>query len=316
MTEKRILILGGTGLLGSRLVPLLARMQGNRITVVTRDISKAVDYRNMSNVGVVAADVHREDVLDMLIRNTEIVINLVGTRHSRRARRSKSYGVDFDRTHVQLPEKIVGVCMRHGGRRYIHVSALGVTEANATELIQSKAAGEERAFSQPGNRVTVLRPAVIYGEGDHFLSLLAALHRQLPIVPLTDAQVQFQPVFADDVVAAIIHSLQNDATIGKILPLAGPQIYTLGQLVDLAGHCIGSKKSVFEWPRRLAGWQRLLLPKEAMTQGNLVLLQFANNTIDPIAAEGFAADCGVTLTPLETVVSGYLNKQFQVAEAT
>ncbi len=166
---------------------------------------------------------------------------------------------------------------------------------------------EDAAFSHPEINVTVFRPSVVFGQGDRFLTLLAALQKSQLLIPVTAAQTEFQPVYVGDVVEAIAHALQNDATIGQICTLVGPNVYSLRELFMLTGTYTGHAKSLWEWSSKIAFWKRFFYPGEILQHGEFGFMQLASHhTLDPISAEALAAEMNIALTSIEDVAPAYL----------
>ena len=74
---------------------------------------------------------------------------------------------------------------------------------------------------------TIFQPSVIFGRGDSFMTLFARLLKLAPVVPLAGADARFQPVWVEDVVSAIVASLDRPASQGQTYPLCGPRKYKL-----------------------------------------------------------------------------------------
>ncbi|WP_050476370.1 complex I NDUFA9 subunit family protein [Herbaspirillum rhizosphaerae] len=304
MAYKNILVIGGSGFIGSQVVAQLARSTASRVVVPTRRYERSKHLLVMPTVRTVVADVHDEAVLDALFDGVDAVINLVGILHSRRGPGGSDYGPDFRQAHVELPRKIVAACGRHGVKRYLHMSALGASAQGASMYQRSKAAGEAAAFADAGMATTVFRPSVVFGEGDRFLNLFAALQKRFPIMPLGSADAKFQPVYVGDVAQAFVNALQRASTIGKTYELAGPKVYTLRELVYLAGACSGHPRRIVGLPPMLATLQALCLeylPGRMMSRDNLASMRADNIAGGPIAAE-----LGVTPTALEAIAPRYL----------
>lgn len=307
MAYRNILILGGAGFIGSHLTTYLAQHFDCQITVATRRYEHVAHLLALPSVGVFAGDIYNEGVLDVLVKDADVVINLVGTLYSRRARIGREYGVDFAAAHVQLTQKVIDACTKHGVKRYVHMSAFGTSDQTGSPFLQSKADGEDIAFSRTQINATVLRPSVVFGKGDRFLTLLAALQKNQWVIPVTDTQVQFQPLYVGDLVQAIVYTLLNDATIGQLCSIVGPQVYTLGDLFALTGTYAGHQKSLWEWPPNMAYWKRFFYPGDVLQRGELGVLQLASHQpLDPMAAQALAYEMQVTLTPLEDVAPSYL----------
>ncbi len=96
--------------------------------------------------------------------------------------------------------------------RLIHISALGVSEDAPSAADRSKAPGE-RAVSAVFPKGVVLRPSLMFGEDDHFLSRIAAMPRQSPVIPLIGAGTRVQPTHVDSLGEGIarIPDHQSDA---------------------------------------------------------------------------------------------------------
>ena len=285
MTNRTVLVIGGTGFIGSHIVAQLAAAEHN-VIVPTRHFERARHLLELPTVDLVEADVHDAATLQRLMQGVDAVINLVGILHSRPG---VPYGPDFAAAHVELPKKIVAACAATGVTRYLHMSALGASASGASMYLRSKADGEVAAFSRPEVRTTIFRPSVVFGAEDHFLNMFAAMQKWLPVMPLAGADAKFQPIHVEDVARAYVHALDNPRTIGHVYELAGPKVYTLRALVQLAGEYSGHPRPVIALPASLARMQAWLLehaPGEPlMSRDNLDSMRSDNVASGPIAAE-------------------------------
>jgi uncharacterized protein YbjT (DUF2867 family) len=244
---KRILVLGGTGFVGRHLCKELARLQ-YRVTVPTR--SKVQTVQSLPSLDLVQADVHDPAALARLVRGHDAVVNLVAILHGT--------SFEFQRTHVDLVKKIVQACLDSGVTRLVHVSALGAASDAPSMYQRTKAAGEA-VLEASTLHWTVLRPSVMFGEGDRFLNLFARVQELAPIMPLAGADTLFQPVWVGDVVNAIVQCLQRDESARRIYEACGPERFTLRQLVKLAGSMSGHPRPVVGLPPVLARLQAFLM---------------------------------------------------------
>jgi NADH dehydrogenase len=235
-----------------------------------------------------------------------VVVNLVGILHSRSG---DPFGPDFDRAHVQLPKRIAQACCRAGSARFIHISALGADAQGPSGYLRSKAAGEaaiKRAYTDATHEgYTIFRPSVVFGPQDRFMNMFAGLAKYLPILPMAGAYAKMQPVYVSDVTDAILNVATAPFAVNQTFDLAGPRVYTLGELVKLAALWGGHPRMVVNLPMSLGRLQALafeLLPGEPLlSRDNLASL-----TIDNVAAQPMDARLGVVPTPLESVAPTYL----------
>ena len=310
-----LLILGGTGFVGSALCEKLVEHlgdEGSRIVVPSRRPQRAAHLRTLPTVELVQADVHDEAQLTRLMAGCDAVVNLVAILHGDAAA--------FHRAHVALPQTIARACAAAGVRRLVQVSALGVSDDAASlpsNYLRSKAEGEAvlRAAAAAGSmELTVLRPSVIFGARDRFMNVFAQLQRLAPIVPLAGAGAQFQPVWVDDVAEAITRCLLDPTTAGHTYECAGPAVYTLADLVLLAGRWSGHPRWVLALPDALGRLQaRLmgLMPGEPlMSPDNLDSMSVPNVATGRLPGLG---DLGITPADLKAVVPGYLGGQDSAA---
>jgi uncharacterized protein YbjT (DUF2867 family) len=268
-----LLILGGTGFVGRALCEALVRHHGGnlRLRVPTRRLAHGQAIQHLPGVELVQADVHEPGSLLRLVAGCDAVVNLVAVLHGDAAR--------FERVHVQLPRKLAAACSANGVRRLLHVSALGAAPDAPSHYLRSKAAGEA-VLQASGLDLTLLRPSVIFGAQDRFLNLFASLQGLAPVLPLAGANARFQPVWVDDVAAALVACLNQPATLGQTLELAGPEVLTLSQLVQLAGRLAGHPRPILPLPPRLARLQARLMelaPGEPlMSRDNLDSMRVPN----------------------------------------
>jgi uncharacterized protein YbjT (DUF2867 family) len=292
MLHSRILVVGGSGFIGTQVVSKLSA-QGRRVIVPTRRRERARHLILLPTVDVVEVGRLDAATLAALAAGCDAAINLVGVLHGRAGSGADPWGPDFGRAHVDLPAMLVDACRGAGVKRLVHVSALGVTDGGKNTLpsryLRSKAAGEEKVRQARALDWTILRPSVVFGADDSFLRLFAALQKVLPVLALAKAEARFQPIWVDDVARAIVHAIDNPATFGKTYALAGPEIFTLRQLVELAGVWSGHRRPVMSLPAGLGRLTATLMewaPGEPlMTRDNLDSMTLDNVSARPIDPE-------------------------------
>lgn len=261
-TSRSVLVLGGSGFVGRHVCEKLHRA-GYAITVPTRRAGNARHLQHLPRLTVVEADVHDEASLARLFPGHSAVVNLIAILHGNEAA--------FEHTHVALPTKLARACRASGVTRLVHISALGVAADSPARYQRSKARGEQ-VLREAGLALTVLRPSVIFGEGDRFLNLFARLQSVFPVMPLAGARARFQPVWVEDVAQAVVTGLGLEG-LGKTFECVGPEVMTLADLVRLAGRHGSRQRPILPLPMALGRLQALameLAPGEPlMSRDNL-----------------------------------------------
>ena len=300
LTNKKILLIGGTGFVGRHLARVLADA-GVQVTIPTRRYEKNRDVTMLPSVTLVEADVNDDGVLARLASGQDAVINLVGILHG--ATPAIPYGKEFAAAHVALPKKIVAACKAAGVKRLLHMSALNAGKKAPSEYLRSKAAGED-VVAQSGLLTTIFRPSVIFGARDSFINTFACLLRKLPILPLGCADARFQPVSVDDVARAFAQALDIPATEGQVYDLCGPTVYTLKELVEYTASVLDTKRRIIPLSENFAYFQAALLsllPNKMMSADNVRSME-----VDSVCSGHCKTPPNWNPEPLESVVPLYL----------
>jgi NADH dehydrogenase len=281
-----VCILGGSGFVGRALAAKLAA-RGYRVRIPTRDRQRARKLLVLPGLELIPADVHEPDQLAELLRDSDAVINLVGILNER-----GHDGSGFQRAHVELAEKLMAACRKAGVYRLLQMSALKANaERGPSHYLRTKGQAEEVIKSRAGERIkyTILRPSVIFGPDDSFLNRFARILRLTPVLPLSQLNARFAPVYVADVAEMFVRILADSRSYGKTYELCGPDIYTLEEILRYLCRELGLKRAIWKLPPplgRLQAWVgEYLIPGRPFSRDNYRSLTVASVCRD----NGFAA---------------------------
>ena len=304
---EKVLVLGGSGFVGRHVCEKLNQQQIH-VTVLTRRRASARHLQMLPLVDVIEVSNLDSASLAAQLAGHDAVVNLIAILHGSEAA--------FEKAHVDLPKALVSACQASGSngvKRVVHISALGAAPDSPAMYQRSKARGEA-VLRESGLDVTLLRPSVIFGAEDKFLNTFASLQQLFPVIPLASAEARFQPVWVEDVATAVVHCLHDRSTIGKTFEACGPDVFTLKQLVELAGQYAGVNdgrgRPVFGLPAPLARIQARLMelaPGEpVMSRDNLDAMK-----IDNVASGTVPGLDALSITPsaLSAIAPSYLGAQ-------
>jgi uncharacterized protein YbjT (DUF2867 family) len=205
-----ILVTGGTGRLGRRVVPRLADV-GGQVRVLTRRARKSAD-----GIEYVVGDLATGEGTGAAVEGAEIIVHCAG--------RLKG--------DPEMAANLVRAASRAGARHLVNISVVGadrVPIASAVDRAMFAYFGSqlavEKSVAESGLPWTTLRATQFY---DAF-ALVARTMAKLPVIPVA-AGVRFQPVDTGEV-AARLAELALGEPAGLAPDLAGPRIYPMADLI-------------------------------------------------------------------------------------
>lgn len=250
----KVLILGGSGFVGSHLTRRLAR-EGHQVTVVTRYSPGCKHLWVIPQATIRQFDPFDSDRLAAQLQGHDVAINLVGILNER-----GFGGSGFRRVHVDLVERIIDACAAAGVPRMIQMSGLNAGRGES-HYLRTRGEGEKRVrVADREGRVagTILRASTIFGPDDSFLNRFATLLRISPVLPLARPKAKFAPVFIDDVVEAFMRVLAEPDTAGRTYELCGSEEWTLIEIVRWLRDQLELRRAVVGLPDALGRLQGMV----------------------------------------------------------
>ncbi|MBW4050548.1 MAG: NAD-dependent epimerase/dehydratase family protein [Proteobacteria bacterium] len=261
---RTILVTGATGFTGGNLARRLAA-KGERVRALVRDASKAESL--MANgIEVRVGQLTSLDDVMGAARGCDQIHHIAAV--FRTAGHPDSHYRDVN---IGGTRNVLEAARRLDCERVVHCSTVGVHghihEPPASETCRfapgdiyqrTKLEGELAVHeaARRGQRVTIVRPSPIYGEGDlRFLKLYRAVARGV-FVMIGSGRPKLHMVHIDDLVDGIVLTSTSEAALGQVFILAGPQAPTLNELVGHIAHAVGvaaPRWRVPLWPVMTAG---------------------------------------------------------------
>lgn len=232
----RVAVAGGTGFLGRAVVRRLLA-DGCAVVVLARRAAAS------AGVAAVAVDVAGDaGGVAAALAGCDALVNLVGIKRA-------APGQDFVRAHEAAVAGLIAGCGAAGVRRFVHVSV--ASDRDQGPYMATKKRGEQ-AVRASRLAWTIVRPGVIAGPGDDFLTNLAAMIRHMPVFPGPDGgRAPIQPVLVDDVAAAVVAAIRCDAAIGRSVDVVGPERLPLRAWIARVGAALELPVVVVPAPARL-----------------------------------------------------------------
>ena len=248
---------------------------------------------NSDRVQHVVADVTDLASIEAAIDGADAVANAVSLYVEKGA-------ATFRAIHLEAARTVAEAAARHGAR-LVHVSGIGADPAATSRYVRFRGLGED-AVRAACDSAAVLRPAVMIGAGDAFLTALAGIVR-FPVVPLFgDGGTRLAPVCVGYVSEAAAIALTDPDPHAGINELGGPETLAYRDLVRRVAQHLGRRPILLPLPFPI--WDTLaaagqLLPRPPISEGQVTLMR-RDNVPSP-ARPGLAA-FGVDPTDLATVL--------------
>jgi NADH dehydrogenase len=235
--NQRIFIAGGTGFVGNRLRRSLNK---HPLRIGARSVN-GVKADGHDDVEFVELDLVSDADLDGRLDGCWAVVNLVAIIEERG-------NATFDRVIRQGTERLVEAAKRAGITRFVQISAIGARDEPAYPYFQAKYRAEQ-AVIESGLDWTILRPSIVFGQGDGFISRLADVIKNAPVMPiLGSGESKFQPLSVIDLGDAIAAAVFSPDTSRRIVELAGPDQIALREMMTLVAEKLGRAKPQVKIP--------------------------------------------------------------------
>jgi len=226
-----ILVIGGTGFIGKRLVARLAE-SGEKVRVAARGSRKA-DLPD--GVEQAQADVVSGEGLAEAMAGVDRVAHLVAIIIEKGSQR-------FDAVIRGGTEGVVKEAERAGVKKLVYVSAIGAAPDPNFPYWHAKWEAEQ-IVAGSGLNYTILRPSLVFGPEDDFFNRLADMVRRSPLVPIAgNGKTRFQPIGVDDLVACITACLEEGTHDRQTVEVGGPEQLTYNELIDVISAALGKRR--------------------------------------------------------------------------
>src|SRR5574341_552780 len=247
-----ILVTGAGGFVGSHLLKRLSTA-GRPVRALVRSRS---DLERLRSVSVAACRLELTEAISLqgALEGVEQIVHLAGTFRELGRR-------TFDLTHQNGTRRLLEAAKGANVKHIIYVSTLGGAPDRIYPYVRSKwlAEGEVKGSGLP---FTILRPSLLFGEEDRFLTPLTKLLRSSPYAFIPGYErLRCQPLWVGDLVTCLLRTVESGVGKGDVIPLAGPEQITYEGVIDLLQKRLESSRPKIRLPISLAASLTLLLER-------------------------------------------------------
>ncbi len=270
-----ILVTGAAGYVGSHIVKRLVEA-GQPVRALVRDRTWAEAEGRLAGLATEWAegDVTRPETLAAAMQDVDTVVHTVAIAIEKGGR-------TYEAINYQGTVNVVNAAKAAGIKRFINMCQLGADSRLPYRFLASKGKAQE-VVAASGLAWTAFRPSVIWGPEDEFANTFAKLAPLSPLIyPIIgDGQAKFQPVWIEDVVTAVVKSLDDPTSIGQDLELGGPEVLTMVEIEKRILQAIGARRAMIRFPipllRVIVKLMGVIFPAPPVTTSLLDLLAMDN----------------------------------------
>lgn len=288
----KVLVTGGTGVIGTSAVRALLAA-GHSVRLLSRHAVRDAerwDGKVEAHEGSVASPAEVNGAAE----GCDAILHIAGIAEEHPPEST------FERINVGGTANLIQEGERAGAKRFVYVSSLGA-ESGASDYHRSKLKAEGLAQAFPGEWL-IVRPGNVYGPGDEVVSFLLQMLRASPAVPMIDGGDQpFQPLYAEDLGAALAIAIEKRELKNQVLLLAGSEVTSTQDLLDRLAVLTGRNPVRVPVPSALAalGAQAAsLLGIRVPLDDNKVTMLLEENVIPPGQVNALTEVLGIEPTSL------------------
>ena len=255
--NKPVLVLGATGYVGGRLVPLLLE-NGVKVRAVGRSEPKIQgrSWGKHANLEIIVADALDTNALAEAMRGCRAVYYLI---HSIRPGEN-----DFATLDRRLAHSAVHAAREAGMEWFLYFSGLG-NPAHLSDQLRSRYEVAE-ILTLGGAKVTQLRAPLVLGSGGASFEMIRAFcgNSRVMFAPRW-MDTKCQPIAIDNVIEYLVGCLKHPETVGQIFEIGGPEVLSWRELFHIYAKEAGlPPRFILEVPMRIhrisIGWMNLVTP--------------------------------------------------------
>ncbi|HEX4525235.1 MAG TPA: NAD-dependent epimerase/dehydratase family protein [Gaiellaceae bacterium] len=267
----KVLVTGGTGFIGMRIVHAL-RAHDRDVRVLVRRPERAARVAAWKPE-LATGDVTDAGSLKAALDGCTHVIHLVSIIKGSRD--------DFERIMIHGTNDLIAAAQEQGVERFVLMSSLGVDPVSKDVVPYYGAKwAMEQAVAASGLPHTIFRPSFVFGQGGALPTFISQV-RLLPVVTVIGSGRQrLQPIWVDDVAEYFARSLEVPEALNRTFELGGPDVVDWDGLYLAIAKAIGKKRRLAHIPIGLAragARATQWLPGAPVTTDQIAMIEAGDN---------------------------------------
>jgi len=269
----KILVTGGTGFVGSRIVHAL-RAEGRDVRALVRRPERGAHLASLG-VELATGDVTDPASLAAAADGCTHVVHLVAIL--------KGKPHDFERVMTRGTQNVIAAAKGAGSERFVLMSALGttVTTKDVVPYFGAKFAMEQDTIMS-GLEYTIFRPSFVFGRGGALATFMKQVKYSPIVTVIGSGKQRVQPIWIDDVAEHFARALDTPAAANKTFEIGGPDIVTWDELYRTIAKVLGKRRALAHIPASLArsgARATQWIPKAPLSADQVAMIEAGDNVV-------------------------------------
>jgi uncharacterized protein YbjT (DUF2867 family) len=230
-------------------------------------------------------------------------------RIKRLVQRSERGQETFHSVHVESAQRVAAQARRAGVERLVHISGIGADATSQSRYIRKRGEGELAVRAAFADALFV-RPAVMFGPDDAFLTTILKLLRRLPICPMFGrGRTRLHPAYVEDAAEAVARVMRRTETRSAIFEFGGPRVYSYEQFLRAVADQAGLAPLLIPVPFAVwhaLAWASEILPAPPLNRNQVELMQI--DTVSSPEMSGFV-ELGISPHLVEAILQKMLSNR-------
>ncbi len=233
-----ILVAGSNGHVGREIVKKLSlkKVKSRCFDLQPPDIPDI----DISNMEVMTGSITDPETVSGALHGIKTVMFVIGLK-------KQTKNLTHERIEHAGMKNLIEAAKKKGVERIMYISALGAGSGVPASSLSAKW-NTEQSLINSGIPYTIFRPSGYFVDFAEFF--VPTIRDRGKFTIIGDGNITLQPLAPEDLAEAFIQSIDNPAALNKVIKIAGPEVYTLNEIVEIAARVAGREVKV----KRLPFW--------------------------------------------------------------
>lgn len=232
-----ILVTGGTGFIGSRLVRKLIQ-SGQSVRILLRPKRKTPNLPRKTPLDVAVSSFEDERGLRAALRDVDTIFHLATAEH-------QEDDATLEIVDVQGTTNLITAAGYAGVKRLLYLGRIGADKSSSYPVLRAKALAEDQVRKSQIS-FCVLKLTDIFGNRDYFTNEIASAIRRASFFFLMpgDGKMLVQPLWIEDLISVLMLIYEQKRFRNEIIEIGGGEFFEYGRAVRIVMSQIGKRKPI------------------------------------------------------------------------